>query len=74
MKRESYMLLNVGRDGFLMLFDVTSGEEKIDVRVPEGEVGEKIREKFSEGKDCSVVVLGAMGQEIAIEVVEKDHE
>lgn len=73
-KRESYMLLNVGRDGFLTLFDVTSGEEKIDVRVPEGEVGDKIREKFSEGKDCSVIVLGAMGQEIAIEIVEKDRE
>lgn len=72
--RASYMLLNVGRDGFLTLFDVNSGDEKIDVRVPEGELGERIREKFSEGKDCSVVVLGAMGQEIAVEVVEKDRE
>lgn len=73
-RRTSYMLLNVGRDGFLTLFDAASGEEKIDVRVPEGELGERIREKFGEGKDCSVVVLGAMGQEIAVEVVEKDRE
>lgn len=75
--RASYMLLNVGRDGFLTLFDTAAaggGAEKIDVRVPEGELGEKIRGKFSEGKDCSVVVLGAMGQEIAVEVVEKDRE
>ncbi|KAG6359948.1 hypothetical protein INS49_011002 [Diaporthe citri] len=57
-KRASYTLLN----------------EKIDVRVPEGELGERIREKFREGKDCSVVVLGAMGLEIAVEVAEKDRE
>lgn len=72
--RASYMLLNVGRDGFLALFDVAGGEEKIDVKVPEGELGERIREKFKEGKDYSVLVLGAMGQEIAVEVVEKDRE
>lgn len=33
-----------------------------------------MREKFREGEDCSVVVLGAMGQEIAVEVVERDRE
>lgn len=71
--RTSYMLLVAGRD-FLTLFDVASGAEKIDVRVPEGELGDKIRGKFREDKDCSVVVLAAMGQEIAVEVVEKDRE
>jgi translation initiation factor 5A len=75
-RKTSHMLLNVGRgsDGFLTLFDLATGAEKIDVRVPGGELGERIREKFGEGKDCSVVVLGAMGQEIAVEVVEKDRE
>lgn len=73
-KKTSYMLLNVGREGFLTLFDLATGQEKIDVRLPDGELGERIREKFAEGKDCSVVILGAMGQEIAVEVVEKDHE
>ncbi|KAH8778597.1 translation protein SH3-like domain-containing protein [Diaporthe sp. PMI_573] len=75
-RKASHMLLNVGRgsDGFLTLFDLATGAEKIDVRVPGGELGERIREKFGEGKDCSVVVLGAMGQEIAVEVVEKDRE
>lgn len=73
-KRTSYMLLNVGREGWLTLFDLSTGQEKIDVRLPEGFLGENMREKFREGKDCSVVVLGAMGQEIAVEVVERDRE
>lgn len=73
-RRMSYMLLNVGRDGFLTLFDGATGGQKIDVRIPEGELGEKIKEKFWDGKDCNVVVLGAMGQEIAVEIVERDRE
>lgn len=72
--KTSHMLLNVGREGWLTLFDVATGQEKIDVKCPEGELGERIRAKFGEGRDVSVVVLGAMGQEIAVDVVERDRE
>jgi translation initiation factor 5A len=75
-RKTRHMLLNVGRgdNAYLTLFDVATGGEKTDVKVPEGELGERIRQKFGEGKDCRVVVLGAMGQEIAVEVVEEDGD
>jgi translation initiation factor 5A len=39
------------------------GSTKNDLRVPEGELGEKVRNDFADGRDVSVTVLGAMGQE-----------
>lgn len=40
-------------DGFLSLM-TDSGDTKDDVKVPEGDIGDKIKRMFQEeGKDCS---------------------
>jgi len=47
------------------------GETKDDVKVPDGEVGEKIEKLFTtEEKDTNVIVLTAMGEQAAIEAKE----
>ncbi|KAL2871050.1 Eukaryotic translation initiation factor eIF-5A [Aspergillus lucknowensis] len=68
--RREYQLLDVTDDGFLSLMD-DAGNTKDDVKVPEGDVGDRIHKMFNdEGKDCNVVVLTAMGEQSCMEVKE----
>jgi len=68
--RKEYQLLDVSDDGFLSLM-ADDGETKDDVKVPDGEVGEKIDKLFTtEEKDTNVIVLTAMGEQAAIEAKE----
>ncbi|KAL5339357.1 translation protein SH3-like domain-containing protein [Aspergillus crustosus] len=68
--RREYQLLDVTDDGFLSLMD-ESGTTKDDVKVPDGEVGDRINKMFAdEGKDCNVVILTAMGEQSCMEVKE----
>jgi len=68
--RKEYQLLDVSDDGFLSLMS-EDGETKDDVKVPDGEVGEKIERLFqTEEKDTNVIVLTAMGEQAAIEAKE----
>jgi translation initiation factor 5A len=64
-KKTEYDVSHISSDVYLCLF----GEEgeKQDVRVPEGEVGQKIRAFLAEEKIVVVIILAAMGQEIAID-------
>ena len=41
------------------------GSTKEDLKIPEGEIGEKLREAFNNGKEVTVQVLSAMGMEQA---------
>merc|ERR1712000_633774 len=67
--RKEYQLLDVSDDGFLSLM-ADDGETKDDVKVPDGEVGEKIEKLFTtEEKDTNVIVLTAMGEQAAIEAI-----
>ncbi|KAF1913029.1 translation protein SH3-like domain-containing protein [Ampelomyces quisqualis] len=69
-RRQEYQLLDVTDDGFLSLMS-DDGSTKDDVKVPEGEVGDKINKLFTEeGKDTNVIVLTAMGEESAIDAKE----
>jgi len=69
-KRYEYQLIDISDDGFLNLIDDT-GNEKNDVRMPDGEVGEKITKLFkTEEKDTNVTVQTAMGEEAAIDAKE----
>jgi len=69
-RRQEYQLLDITDDGFLSLM-TDSGETKDDVKVPDGEVGEKIHKLFTEeSKDTNVIVLTAMGEEAAIDAKE----
>ncbi|KAF1939802.1 translation initiation factor eIF-5A [Clathrospora elynae] len=69
-RRQEYMLIDVTDDGFLSLMS-DDGTTKDDVKVPDGEVGDKIKKMFTdEGKDTSIIVLTAMGEESCIEAKE----
>jgi translation initiation factor 5A len=51
--RKEYQLLDVSDDGFLNLMD-DNGDTKDDVKIPDGEVGDKIEKLFkTEEKDTS---------------------
>lgn len=63
-KRNEYQLINID-DDYLSLM-TTDGDTKDDVKVPEGELGEKIQAAWEEGKDLNVTIISAMGEEAAI--------
>ncbi|KAK4231291.1 translation protein SH3-like domain-containing protein [Podospora fimiseda] len=69
-KRNEYTLLDISDDGFLNMM-TADGTSKDDVKLPEGEVGEKIKKLFvDEEKDVLVTVQTAMGEEAAIDAKE----
>jgi translation initiation factor 5A len=62
--------LDISDDGFLSLM-TDDGETKDDVKMPDGEVGEKIQKLFvTEEKDTNVVILTSMGEQSAVEAKE----
>jgi len=68
--RREYQLLDISEDDFLSLMS-EDGTTKDDVKVPDGEVGEKINKLFrEEEKDTNVIVLTAMGEEVAMDAKE----
>jgi len=72
--RREYQLLDISDDGFLSLMN-DDGDTKDDVKMPEGEVGEKIKRLFKEEeKDTNVVILTSMGEEAAIEAKEAPRQ
>ncbi|KAF2430076.1 eukaryotic translation initiation factor 5A [Tothia fuscella] len=69
-RRQEYQLLDVTDDDFLSLMS-DDGTTKDDVKIPDGECGDKIKKLFQdEGKDINVIVLTAMGEEVAIDCKE----
>merc|ERR1712039_39837 len=62
--RTEYMLLDISDDDFLSLM-MPDGSTKEDLKIQEGEIGEKLREAFNNGKEVTVQVLSAMGMEQA---------
>ncbi|KAK2741277.1 Eukaryotic translation initiation factor 5A [Onygenales sp. PD_40] len=68
--RREYQLLDISEDGFLSLMS-EDGATKDDVKLPDGEVGDKIDKLFRvDEKDTNVVVLTAMGEELAMDAKE----
>jgi len=68
--RKEFQLLDISEDGFLSLMH-DDGSTKDDVKVPDGEVGERITRLFrDEEKDVNVIVLTAMGEEVAMDAKE----
>ncbi|CAN6673494.1 eukaryotic translation initiation factor 5A-1 [Trichomonascus vanleenenianus] len=63
-QRTELQLINID-DDFLSLMD-NDGNTKDDVKIPEGELGEKLQSDFDDGKDLLVTILTAMGEEAAI--------
>ncbi|KAH3732492.1 Eukaryotic translation initiation factor 5A-1 [Pelomyxa schiedti] len=59
--RADYQLINIDENSVSLLDD--SGDTKDDLVIPEGEIGEKLRAAFDEGKELVVTVQKAMGIE-----------
>jgi len=72
--RKEYMLQEVDDDGFLVLLD-DNNDTKADVKAPDDEFENKARELLEtapdKDMDVYVTILGAMGEERAMEVKEK---
>ncbi|KAI9026826.1 eukaryotic translation initiation factor 5A [Hyaloraphidium curvatum] len=62
--RNEYQLLDID-EGFLSLM-LPDGSTKDDVKLPEGELGDKLKADFQDGKDLVVTILTAVGEEAAI--------
>jgi len=62
--RNEYQLIDID-DGYMNLM-TGDGTTKDDVRVPEGELGEKIQADFDDGKELLVTIISAMNEEAAI--------
>jgi len=63
--RVDYTLMDIADDGYLSLLD-KDGQEKSDVKLPEGEEGDKIKAAFDNGDNLSVCVIAAMGEEAVV--------
>jgi len=65
-KRQEYQLMDVGSEGFLSLLD--EQQKPVDhFKLPEGELGQKIKAAFENGEDLNVVVLSAMGEDAVVD-------
>ena len=61
-ERADYNLVDIADDGFCTLM-TESGATREDLKLPEGEVGDKIRAAFDDGKDILVNTMKAMNIE-----------
>ncbi|KAI8907377.1 translation protein SH3-like domain-containing protein [Gorgonomyces haynaldii] len=59
--KNEFPLLDID-DGFMSLMR-DDGSSKDDVKVPDGELGQKIEADFQDGKDLIVMVVSSMGEE-----------
>ncbi|NP_998350.1 eukaryotic translation initiation factor 5A-1 isoform X1 [Danio rerio] len=63
-KRNDYQLVDIS-EGFLSLM-MDNGDVREDLRVPDGDLGKEIENKFAAGEEMLVTVLSAMGEESAV--------
>ncbi|KAL1899093.1 translation initiation factor eIF5A [Sporothrix stenoceras] len=73
-RRSEFQLLDISDDGFLSLMS-DDGETKDDVKLPDGEIGDKITKLFkTDEKDTNVTILAAMGEESAVDAKEAPRQ
>jgi len=60
-KRTDYELVDISADGHLSL--MKDGDVREDIKMPEGDLGSEIRQKFDDGTDLTCTVLAACGEE-----------
>ncbi|KAJ8278127.1 hypothetical protein GJAV_G00084160 [Gymnothorax javanicus] len=65
-KRNEFQLVGV-HDGYLSLL-MDNGELREDLKLPEGDLGKEIDNKFTSGEDAMISVLSSMGEEYAVGV------
>jgi len=64
--RKDLQLIDIDGD-FLSLMD-DAGETRDDIKVPEGELGDEIKERFGNDEGLLVSILAAMDEECAVAV------
>jgi translation initiation factor 5A len=69
-KREEFSLMDIGDDGYTSLL-TEDGDMREDLKVPEDDIGTKMRDGFESGASLSVSVISAMGEEKIIAVKEE---
>ena len=62
--RQEYQVINID-DGFLKLM-TADGTGKVDVQLPDNELGEQMQQAFEDGKEVLVTIVSAMGEEHAL--------
>ncbi|OJJ86468.1 Eukaryotic translation initiation factor eIF-5A [Aspergillus glaucus CBS 516.65] len=68
--RKEFQLLDITDDGFLSLMK-DDGDTKDDVKIPDGELGDRINRMFrEEEKDLNVTILTSMGEECCMDAKE----
>eukprot|EP01091_Cochliopodium_minus_P004134 TRINITY_DN1404_c0_g1_i1.p2 TRINITY_DN1404_c0_g1~~TRINITY_DN1404_c0_g1_i1.p2 ORF type:complete len:150 (-),score=49.72 TRINITY_DN1404_c0_g1_i1:88-537(-) len=60
--RYEYQLTDITKEGYVAIMD-EEGNVREDLKLPEGELGDDIRNKFDDGADLDVIVLSAMGHD-----------
>jgi len=63
--RKDYQVTDIADDGFITLMN-DSGEQKEDLKLPDGDLGKEIKTKFENGDEIMVTVITAMGEEAVI--------
>ena len=64
-KRADYQLIDISDDGYLSLIKDT-GELRDDIRLPDGDLGSDIKNKFENNEDLLLTVLAAMDEEMVV--------
>jgi translation initiation factor 5A len=60
--RFEHQLVDISEDGFCSVL-LDTGDMKEDLRLPGGDLGDKIRAEFDDGKEVVVSVMAAMAEE-----------
>lgn len=63
MHKFEYSLMDIAEDGFLSLYDDASGDTREDLELPDGDLGDRIKDAFENGQEVSIQVVSAMGTE-----------
>ncbi|KAI0828441.1 translation initiation factor eIF5A [Hypoxylon sp. FL0890] len=61
-------------DGFLVLHDINTSEERSDIKLPEGDIGNKIENADENGTPLIITIQSAMGEEAAIKADEPSQK
>ncbi len=67
--------MDISDDGFVSLLDEEKNETRDDIKLPAGDLGNDIKERFEKEETIKVTVLKSMGEEAILSFkVESDNK